>query len=255
MKTIVIARICYFLQLHRLAYFINRNRKRVITFHNVLDDDIFIRNVANGVSNSFSSFRKIIDEIGKRFPFSLDLNDAATATITFDDGYNNQVVVAAPYLMSKGIPAYLFVSGQLISDRVAVDSTLTIDKLLHWVSCAPSGDYKLRFINRDISFSLGENNRDSIWSDIFWPLYIEDAGSKGENLFDAVDALYPFGVLVEQLSPKYVKQRLAGVTVGQLDMLKDNGWQIGWHTASHFPVSKLTLTEKEAELTPPPIQL
>lgn len=253
MNTKAIAHICYYLQLHRLAYFINRKRKRVITFHNVLDDDIFIRNVANGVSNSFSSFKKIIDEIGNRFPFSLDLNDSDTVTITFDDGYNNQVAVAAPYLIQKGIPAYLFVSGQLISDRGATDTALTIDKLLHWVSYVPAGDYTLKVLNREVSFSIGENNRDSIWGDIFWPLYLEDT-AKGINLFNACDAVYSWSDLISTLDKKYVSQRLQGVNIAQLEELIRKGWQIGWHTASHFPIAKLTQKEKEAELTPPSCQ-
>lgn len=113
--TRLIAIITKFLLLRQLAYFLNRHRKRIITFHNVLTDDIFEANVANGVSCSLSQFKTIIDEIAKHFPFSLDLGDARTATITFDDGYRNQADVAYPYLLSKRIPAYLFVSGDLLS--------------------------------------------------------------------------------------------------------------------------------------------
>lgn len=43
-----------FLALHRLAYFLNRKRKRIITFHNVLTDDVFEDCLANGVSCSLS---------------------------------------------------------------------------------------------------------------------------------------------------------------------------------------------------------
>lgn len=142
-KSILIARICYYLQLHKIAYYLNRKRKKIITFHNVLDDDIFCQNVANGVSLSFSNFKKIIEEIEGYFSFSLDLDDPKTVTITFDDGYYNQAEIVAPYLSSKGIPAYLFISGQLIiNNESEIPEPLTIDKLLHWISFVPGGGIK-----------------------------------------------------------------------------------------------------------------
>jgi len=218
----------------------------------VLDDDIFVTNVANGVSCSLSSFKKIIEEIETRFSFSLDLDDPATVTVTFDDGYCNQAEVAAPYLISKGIPAYLFVSGQLISDDDGkCMGALTIDKLLHWVSYVPVGNYEITIFDRKLSFYIDDDNRNTVWETIFWPLYLEDAVSKGENLLYAVDAVFSFSALVEKLSQEYVRQRLTGVTVGELDKLKENGWQIGWHTKSHYPVSRLTEYDKRAELDPP----
>ncbi len=250
-STTHIAKICYWLQLHRIAYFLNRNRKRTITFHNVLDDDIFVSNVANGVSSSFSGFKKIIDEVSRYYTFSLDFDDPKTVTITFDDGYSNQAEVAGRYLMSRKIPAYLFVAGQLIKKPNYTElPSLTIDKLLHWISYVPAGEYIIDFINERIQLNITNENRNQIWSKTIWPLFIRDSKCKGNALFTAVDKAYPFSLILEVLSEKYKSQRLDGVSISQLETLKENGWQIGWHTLSHFPVAKLLQTDKYAELTP-----
>lgn len=258
MKTEIIAKICYICQLHRLAYFLNRKRKRIITFHNVLDDDVFVANVANGVSNSLSSFKKIIDEIEKRFSFSLDLDDPSTITITFDDGYSNQVEIAAPYLISKNIPAYLFVTGQLIIPEQSITDcnipeTLIIDKLLHWISYAPIGEYELDYKGNIKKFTIDELNRTQIWSNIIWPLFLQDSSTKGNDLFDSLNRMYHYSKILELLPTKYKKQRLKGVSTDQLQKLKEAGWQIGWHTMSHYPVSRLSTEDKCQELMPAPV--
>lgn len=254
MTTRTIARVCYALQLHKLAYALNRGRKRVITFHNVLDDDIFERNTANGVSCSLSSFKSIIDEVSKVFKFSLDLDDPTTVTITFDDGYNNQVEIAAPYLISKGIPAYLFVSGQLINENTnnLSSGALVIDKLLHWVSYVPEGEYMISIDGAKLKIEVAAN-RNKLWSESIWPLFLADTEHKGETVLSALNEAYPVSSIFEALDQKYIRQRLSGVTTQQLSNLKKNGWQIGWHTQSHYPVALLTQKERLSELTPNPM--
>lgn len=242
-----VARICSKVGLFRLAYFLNRNRKRIITFHNVLSDDVYVKNVANGVSCSLSQFKTIVETVGKRFGFSLDLNDPKTVTVTFDDGYANQASVAAPVLISKRIPAYLFVSGQLLD---ITKGELTIDKLLHWVSYAPEGDYHLAFNDKSVDFKLDDSNRQKVWSKLIWPAFIEDIESKGSTLLGALNMVYPYEVIRSSLSERYINQRLEGVTAEQIAFLKSNGWEIGWHTYSHYPVSLLAPDEKQRELSP-----
>lgn len=252
--TQLIAQICYILQLHRLAYFLNRNRKRIVTFHNVLPDDCFKDNIANGVSCSLSDFKTIIEEISRFYVFSLDLDDAKTVTITFDDGYRNQVEIAAPYLFSKGISAYLFVSGQLLppnkndGERNEEARPLTIDLLLHWISYVPNGEYKFRFGGRCWDVHVTKNNRLQIWSSVFWPAFMNDFMSKGVGLLNALDAIYPLDSIIKSLPKKYAEQRLGCPAIEQLDELRTKGWEIGWHTYSHYPLAKLSHEEKIKEL-------
>lgn len=253
--TRLIAQICFFFQLHRLAYYLNRDRKRIITFHNVLPDNVFENNVANGVSCSFSSFKICIEEISRYYNFSLDLDDTSTVTITFDDGYRNQVEIAAPYLLSKGIPAYLFVSGQLLSpdggrgyERNDDVRPLTIDLLLHWISYVPNGEYSIQY-NGEFSIAIfNDENRSQIWSSILWPLFVNDSKYKGRDLLNALDSVYPIQNILESLPKSYAEQRLGCASIEQLKKLSFAGWEIGWHTFSHFPLSKLSYEEKEKEL-------
>ena len=257
MFTKLIATICYYMQLHRFAYYLNKNRKRIITFHNVLTDDVFVSNVAYGVSNSLSQFKMIIDEISKYFTFSLDIDDPKTITITFDDGYCNQVEIAAPYLIKKGIPAYLFICGQLYpnSDEIRnikeyATKPLTVDLLLHWISYVPNGTYNICINNTEKEIEVSDSNRLEIWVGFIWPEFMKDSISKGRNLLDALNLSYPIDNIMNALSPYYLKQRLGIATLEQINFISSKGWYISWHTFSHYPLSKLTLEEKIKELTP-----
>ena len=83
-----------------------------------------------------------------------------------------------------------------------------------------------------------------------WPAFVECPSSKGENILSALDSVYPILSILSALPKKYVDQRLTGIRGEQLQRLADNGWEIGWHTYSHFPLSKLSYKEKYKELKP-----
>lgn len=248
--------ICYYTGVIKFIYKLNRNRKRIITFHNILTDNVFESNVANGVSNSLSQFKIIINEISKYFGFSLDLEDPKTATITFDDGYLNQIEIAAPYLISKNIPAYLFISGQLLpkddknSEICVIERALTVDLLMHWVSYAPGDKYDITINGKVNSFELNDNNRLNVWSNIIWPAFLDDKTTKGICLMEKLNKLYPIKKIIDSLPQEYVKQRLGSPTAKQIDTLVSNGWQIAWHTYSHYPLAHLSYNEKLKEITP-----
>lgn len=118
--TKLVAIIAYWTGLDALFYWLNRKAKRIITFHNILRDEIWREGVANGVSNKLSDFERIVDECAKRFGFSTDLSDAKTLTITFDDGYRNQYTTAFRSLQKRAIPAYVFVSGDVRGGRYII---------------------------------------------------------------------------------------------------------------------------------------
>lgn len=122
----ILARVGYWSGLDALFYWLNRRAKRTLTFHNVLPDDMMGVNGASvGITISLSDFKKIIGWIGERFLFSVDVDDPKTATVTFDDGYKNEYVIAGKWLMEQGIPAILFVSGQVIN--AAPEKCLAVD--------------------------------------------------------------------------------------------------------------------------------
>ena len=226
----VLAFLCYYCGVDRLFYWLNRKRKRIITFHNVLPDAVYVDNLANGVSCSESEFKRIVDEIGRRFEFSVDLFDPATVTLTFDDGYLNQYEVAGRVLMDKGIGAILFAAGDLIDSK----EPLVVDKLLHWTAYSPTvKDLRKKWITE------------------IRPAYAKDA-ARGNGIFGQLNGEYPFSAIMESLPDEYVRLRLHGLTSEQIQDLKEHGWIVGWHTRSHFPLSSLTDDEIRAEVTPPP---
>ena len=209
----VLAFLAYWSGLDSLFYWLNRKAKRIVTFHNVLPDELYVNNLANGVSNSESGFRLIVGEIAKRYRFSTDVWDAKTCTITFDDGYVNQAEIAGRVLGEMGIPAILFVAGDLIGGK----GPLLIDKLLH----------KTESIEK--------------WMKEVWPalkkgkVKVKDEGEQW----------------MEKLSVEYRRLRLTGVAEAQLDELHAKGWKIGWHTWRHLPLVSLSEDEVRKELDCP----
>ena len=227
----VIAFAAYWLGIDALFYWLNRKAKRILTFHNVLPDPMFRDGVANGVSNRLSDFIRIVDECGKKFRFSADLFDAETLTITFDDGYRNQYTTAFKALQKRGIPAYLFVSRD-------VEGGLVIDKLLHWVADAP------------IEY-IPYGDRLGYWVHEIWPQFVSDVSNRGNGVLSALCEKFPYEKIVNDLPFDYVRERLSGITSGELDEMRDAGWMIGWHTKSHYPLAKLSETELRQELDSP----
>lgn len=227
----VISMLAYYSGVDTLFYWLNRKAKRIITFHNVLPDALFRPGIANGVSNKLSDFERIIDECAKRFKFSIDLFDVSTITITFDDGYRNQYTTAFKALQKRGIPAYLFVSGE-------ANNVLTIDKLLHWVAEVP------------IEYIPG-CNRLQYWIKDVWPRFMADSARKGLSVFESFDAVYPYDKISECLPKDYKRERLSGILPVELDEMRNAGWKIGWHAKSHYPLSKLTEAEQRQELGSP----
>ena len=220
-----------------LFYVFNSKFKRILTFHNVLPDGLFEQNVANGVSCSASTFRKTIKMLSERWNFSTDLCDPRTITITFDDGYLNQYEIAAEILKEEGdIPAYIFPAGDVLDGKM-----LVVDQLLHWASYVPS----------EILREKGYANGTELWVKEIWPRFNEDAQRLGMGVWQELNSVYPFEKIFIGLSSEYNRLRLSGISQQQLKELRERGWKVGWHTQSHYPLSRLSIVEKRREMTPP----
>lgn len=243
-KFIYIAAVAaYWSGLNTLFYWLNRKSKRILTFHNILPESFFEKSLPNGVSNSDVEFKKIINEVARKYKFSTDVKDVSSATITFDDGYLNQYEVASRILDEMGgVPAILFVSGKIMNNTTP-NKALVIDQLMHWVAYAPNGEYK--------NFKLTTSNRAEIWNKVVRPLYTLNINNKGMGIYNELNSEYPFANLFSNLSRKYVELRLTGISDYQLEDLCRKGWKIGWHTWSHFPLALLPLKEKVVEISCP----
>lgn len=226
--------LAYYLGVNALFYWLNRRAKRTLCFHNVLPDGLRIEGEAGAFDEDESHFRFVIREIAKHFQFSTDVLDAATATVTFDDGYLNQYEVAAKVLKEEGnVPAILFVAGDNL-DNADPTRCLVTDALTHWVSFSPTvkGD-RMRY-----------------WREVLRPTYAQDAANRGKAVLAECDAQYSMAQVLKGLSSDYARLRLTGVTTEQVRELRTRGWRVGWHTKSHFPLVQLSASEQRQELTP-----
>ena len=247
----VFAVLAYYSGLCALFYWLNRRAKRILTFHNVLPDAMMRPGVANGVSCSLSEFEKIIDGCSTRFGFSTDLFDAGTLTVTFDDGYHNQYTTAFASLRRRGIPAYLFVSGGCLFEKAMHGRSpgLVIDQLTHWIDNVPAGSYVLG--PRQQAVEIIDGNRSEVWENVLWPMFINDGVNMGRGVLKACDKAYPMEKVLEALPKNYVAERLVGVTWAECEEMMSAGWKIGWHTKSHYPLSRLSADDVEHELNSP----
>lgn len=246
MKNLIVDSIsflAYWLGVDALFYWLNRKAKRILTFHNVLPDELFRAGIANGVSNRLSDFEKIIEECAKRFKFSTDLFDASTITITFDDGYRNQYTTAFKALHRRGIPAYLFVAGDCLEGR-----SLIVDLLAHWIDNVPVGRYMIQTLDGGQTCEISDSNRMSVWSKVIWPMFMADVEHKGVSLLKACDKAYSIDKIFSTLPAAYRKERFDGVTLNECDEMRNAGWKIGWHTKSHYPLAKLSESVLREEL-------
>jgi peptidoglycan/xylan/chitin deacetylase (PgdA/CDA1 family) len=238
-----LAIVAYWLGVDALFYFLNRRAKRILTFHNVLPDDLFDPR-GNGVSNKESDFRKIVDEVGRKFRYSVDVSDARSATITFDDGFLNQYEVAGNVLKERGISAIIFTAGDVVGCKA--ENTLVVDLLLHWCGYAP-----IEAIGK--AFPIGDGiSRDIYCVRELWPEFCKDVEGHGRNLLKRLNAIYPIDEVLARLTDEYKRLRLSGISKVQLDELRARGWIIGWHTKTHFPLSALADEDIRDELDSPP---
>lgn len=229
-----VARIAYWARVDTFFYWLNRRAKRIVTFHNVLPDEIWRGGLANGVSNRLSDFVRIVEECLKRFPVSTDIFDAKTLTITFDDGYRNQYSTAFKTLQKMGMSAYVFVSGDVLNGK-----GLLIDRLLHWVSEAP------------IEYIPG-GDRFRYWVKEIWPRFRTDVKAKGETVFAELNAKYPYEKVLAALPEKYRRERMGPISTEELDEMRAVGWKVGWHTKSHYPLAQQEEGAMIEELASPP---
>ena len=130
----------------KFCYFINRNRKRVIAYHNIIPDEYFDNSIHLSYSIKESNFKKHLDIINKNFSVGLDYRDPNQVTLTFDDGYINQYKVASKLLDKHNVLGYFFCAANLIEG----EEPLTIDKITYWLSYVPYGKYRLEELRLDL---------------------------------------------------------------------------------------------------------
>lgn len=237
----LIAVLSFYVGLDALMYRLNRRAKRIITFHNVLPDELMGKIPTIGCMERTSSFRRKIEEIAKRFRFSTDFDDPSTATLAFDDGTLNECEIAGGILREKDIPACIFVAGDVIDARP--ENSLVTDRILIWNEFAPD-----EAVKRVFGILMP---REDLWIKYVQPAYREDWQSRGKKFLARLEAVCSVESLLAKLPQEWVRLRMSGVTTAQLADLRSRGWKIGWHTWSHYPLGMLDSAAKRQELDSP----
>lgn len=247
----LVAFLAYISGLTSLFYFLNRKAKRIITFHNVLPEKLLPEGKRIGLVDTDTDFYKIVSEIRKHFVINNNLNDAGSATITFDDGYLNQAEIAGSILQKWEAPAIIFATGQNLNNS-HTDKALVVDLLMHWVHLAPKGEYNLpsELYNKEV-FRL-EQDIDKTWQSVIWPAFNADSATKGHRLLGLLDAQFAIKDILSKCNPEYTRLRLGGLMDKHIEILTQKGWVIGWHTFSHYPLSQLSDKDLKAEICDSP---
>ena len=220
-----------------LCYKLNKNRKRTIAYHNIIPDKYWDDSLHLAHSMKESSFTKQLEVIQEKLGSTLDIHDVNKATITFDDGYLNQYLIASKIMNAKDIQGYFFCTANVINNNEA----FIMDRLQYWISYISEGIYYLDELEIVLNIK-DKSSRVLEWkkiSDIIGSIEIE----KIEKL---LDKKYPFKNI--KINEELEILRFRGINKSQLIDMKESGHKIGAHSANHKQLSIMSNKELESDI-------
>lgn len=125
-----------------LARWLNRRRLLVLCYHSVISDDA-PHDPRTNIAVTRSQFELQLRELVKCFtPVTVDQMIAAyyngqdlphrAVLVTFDDGYRNNLTLAAPLLLQYGVPAVFFVATSHISAPHLLWTQEIVERVVAW---------------------------------------------------------------------------------------------------------------------------
>jgi peptidoglycan/xylan/chitin deacetylase (PgdA/CDA1 family) len=154
--------------------------------------------------------------------------------ITFDDGYKNQLEVAAKILNHHNLQGIFFVSFQSVSTGQA----LTIDKVMMWMSYIPAGNYRLMGNVIEINDSNRCANASRLYEQLLKDYKLWDVIENELNNAFSFDSL--------PINSEYARLRFKPFDFNDLKILAEKGHLVGSHSWNHIPLSILP-AEKQKE--------
>ena len=238
-KMKLVAKLSKYTGITSLCYFLNRNRKKIIAYHNVIADEIWDSSEHLRHSMKLSSFKSQIDIINKKFDVDLNIYNNKSVTVTFDDGYLNQYEVAGKYLESVDLRAYYFCVYDLINSGCALDR----DIIEFWISYVKAGTYLLT--ECDLILEINDTNRLEILKRVS-----DDLLSCRVSQRDVKIAMLK-KVSLEEIST--VRQKMYNSRLKTIDreVAKEmifKGHIIAAHSKSHRRLSDLSAVELENDI-------
>ena len=156
---------------------------------------------------------------------------AAAACITFDDGYTDNLTVAAPILRRHGVAATFFVASGFIDG-----GRMWNDTVIEAVRTAPAGELDLRDLGLG-GYAIGDTaSRVEAYGDILRRLKYLDLGARSERSDEIARRVGLSGQCDLMMTSRQVVE------------LRDLGMEIGAHTLHHPILSKVDAATAAAEI-------
>ena len=213
-----------------LFYWLNRRNYVILTYHNVIPDDLFDFSLHLGVSHSTTAFRKHLEIINRRLnvqSWPPDKDALRGCVITFDDGYKNQWLVAGPIMKKFNVHGVYFVPFSTIESG----RCLAVDGILRWVSYCRPGDYDILGCRIVVS----EGRRQDAFSGIYNILLSDpEKWNVVESELMDLPGSSDLGV-----NEKMEQLRFRPLESADLEELVAAGHQVGCHSWSHLPLASL----------------
>ena len=244
-----LAIVCYCFGIDALFYWLNRRCKRVITFHNVMPDAMFDSRTT-ALSDSETSFRRKVRFLKRKWKIDTNFNNPKSVTLTFDDGFVNEIEIAGRILGEEGVPAVLFAAIGLVGERDPMKCPV-IDLITHWNAGVPNGCYSI--CGKEVTYT--SNNRFANWVQVIRTAYAADGENYGRQVLKELDSIYPMGKVLGAFSAEYIRLRLTGVSAEQIAAVRRKGWLVGSHSVNHYQFSSIPQARRDLEFRTPDAQM
>lgn len=221
-----------------LLFRLQRARQRVVTFHNVIDDELFDPNLPHfGASCTRSQFIQQLEVIQSRFEVVTGIGVPGTCIVSFDDGYRNNIDTVAPILRQRGMNGVFFVPACYLESGEA----LWIDELLMWASYAPAGTHTVL----GTKIQIDDGSRHQTWSHLY-ELILSNYSQLPE-LRNELNQLHPFEKVRQRVGQVLYRNRFEPMSAADVEQMAAMGHLIGCHSFKHDVLSKLSETELAAD--------
>lgn len=235
---VIIAKISKITGITKLFYKLNKNRKKIIAYHNIIPDEFYNNYVNLICSTKESNFTRQLEIIKENFNVGLDFYNNNEVTLTFDDGYLNQYKIASKILDSKDIKGYFFLASNLLEK----EDMLLIDKIQYWIDYVPCGIY----VNKELNINEELNDLESRQSNWIKVNNLIHNNTSMKKICDILNDIYPFDKI--KINNQFYNLRFTPITKANLEEMKRNGHKIGAHSASHQILSQMSKEEINHEI-------
>ncbi len=220
----------YYLGVDVLFYWLNRDKQRVLVYHNIIPDELWMDALFLVTGIRESVFRKQIALISKRLRLSTILDEPCSAMFTFDDGYRCANITSR--ILEDYATAGLFF---MPVENIGSKQPLWIDKIMLWFSLVPENRYEIG----GIPYLLTSNeNREIAYSNYCNRMY-EGHPYVPSLWIDELNRLYPFQSLYEMVPTALYSLRFMGLSKDEILVLQKRGHKFGGHSVSHDILSLL----------------